>query len=511
MADLAELLDSFDRLVAAAAEVDPERAATAGEVGRRERRRRGYLGETVVVALAGGTGSGKSSLVNAMAGEEVAVTGPQRPTTSTPLAWIPSNPEPGLVRLLDDMGVQERIGQERVPWLAVIDLPDTDSVAEEHRRLVERMLPEVDAVVWVMDPEKYQDRALHEDYLAPLAAHGSRFRFVLNQIDRVREADRTILLDDLAASLRSDGIDSPVVLATAADPSAGDPWGVEELIDALRSLGEAKEVVHRRIFTDVCEAAEQLAESIGVETGGGTGFGSGWDRIRSSAAASIASDLAGTRGRAEVERAGRSAGRGAVRLVRPSQPPPSIPVAVPSESGPGRRVAVSQLDAMLASLGSSVAGNVRDQVRRVRGEIDHAVEDAALAVAVSGSVVPGDPPRWWDAARRIRWAGAATLAVGLLLLVDAVRADGPITMAGLLVAAGLAALVVPHAIAARSGGRWAGLGFDGLAGEVTGRVERELDRRIGRPLRDALRTRAGAATAYTEFRLLADAHLGSGA
>ncbi len=510
MADLAELLDTFDRLVAAAAIVDPEAAAVAGEVARRERRRRGYLGETVVVALAGGTGSGKSSLINALAGEDVAVTGPRRPTTSEPLAWIPANPEPGLVRLLDDMGVRERVGHDDLPWLAVIDLPDTDSVAEAHRRLVERMLPEVDAVVWVMDPEKYQDRALHEDYLEPLSAHGSRFLFVLNQLDRVHEPDRPVLLDDLRTSLRSDGIEWAVVIGTAADPAAGPPWGIDELIDSLRSLGEAKEVVHRRIVTDVCEAAERLAAAIGVETGGGTGFVSDWDRIRSTAAASIASDLAAPRSRSEIERAGRSAGRQAVRLIRAGHPPSAIPVVIPPESGPGRRAAVSQLDSVLAPLGTSVEGQVRDQVRRVRGEIDEAVQDAALAVAVSESVEPGDPPRWWAPARWVRWAGVVALAIGALMLFDSVRAGDSITVAAVAAAGGLMALAVPRAAAGSSGARWAGRGFEGLAGEVAGQVERELDRRIGRPLRDALRLRAATATAYTEFRLLANTLLGSG-
>ena len=101
MAELRDLIDRFDRLVAVSAGLVPDEAlAAAAEVGRRARDRRGYLGESVVVALAGGTGSGKSSLVNALANEVVAESGAQRPTTYDPLAWIPVNPEPGLVRLL---------------------------------------------------------------------------------------------------------------------------------------------------------------------------------------------------------------------------------------------------------------------------------------------------------------------------------------------------------------------------------------------------------------------------
>jgi predicted GTPase len=235
MPDLRDLIDRFDRLVATAEGLVPEPALeAAARVGRRARDRRGFLGDTVVVALAGGTGSGKSSLINALAGEIVAESGAQRPTTFEPLAWIPANPEPGLVRLLDSIGIADRVGQDRVPWLAVIDLPDTDSVSEDNRATVERVLPLVDAVVWVVDPEKYQDRVLHERYLSPLARHGDRFLFVLNHVDRVDSDDVGRLRTDLVESLEADGIERPTILTTAADPPLGDPIGIDEFIDAMR-------------------------------------------------------------------------------------------------------------------------------------------------------------------------------------------------------------------------------------------------------------------------------------
>ena len=509
MPDLVELLDAFDRLVATAAEIDPEAAGAAGRVASRERRRRGYLGDTVVVALAGGTGSGKSSLINALAGEEIALTGPQRPTTDQPLAWIPANPEPGLTRLLDDMGIGERAGHADLSWLAVIDLPDMDSVAGAHRTLVERLLPEVDAVVWVVDPEKYQDRTLHEDYLAPLNAHAARFRFVFNQIDRVAETDRSAVLADLRRSLRADGIDEPVVVATAADPVVGPPWGIDDLVVALRSLGAAKDVVRDRIVVDVVEAAERLAEVIGVEGGGGTGFAARWDEARVESASAAAEDLVGPAARREVVRAGRSAGSGAVRLIRPAPVPGSFPTPVPSESGPGRRRAASTLDGLLAGISATAHGEVAEQLRRIRARIDSEVEAGALAAAVGGSIRPGDAPRWWGPARWVRLLGSLGAAVGLAILVDALRTGGDLAVPGTIVALSLAAIVVPARLAAASGARWAGRGFDHQVEQVASLVDRELDRTVGRPIRAALRVRAGAAGAYSEFRLAAAAHLGS--
>lgn len=509
MADLVELLDAFDRLVATAAEVDPGAAAAAGRVASRERRRRGYLGDTVVVALAGGTGSGKSSLINALAGEEIALTGPQRPTTDRPMAWIPANPEPGLTRLLDDMGIGERAGHADLSWLAVIDLPDMDSVADAHRTLVERLLPEVDAVVWVVDPEKYQDRALHVDYLAPLAAHAARFRFVFNQIDRVGETDRSAVVADFRRSLRADGIDEPVVIATAADPPAGPPWGIAALVDSLRSLGAAKDVVRDRIVVDVMEAAERLAGVIAVEGGGGTGFAARWDEARAESASAAAEDLVGPAARREVVTAGRLAGSGAVRLIRPAPVPASFPTPVPSESGPGRRRAASILDDLLGRLSATAEGEVDERLRRIRARIDSEVEASSLAAAVGGSIRPGDVPRWWAPARWVRLVGALAAVVGISILVDAFRTGGDLAVPGTIIAISLASIVVPARLAAASGARWAGRGFDRLLEEVASLVDRELDRRVGRPIRDALRIRAGAAGAYAEFRLVAAAHLGS--
>ncbi|MDH3194228.1 MAG: 50S ribosome-binding GTPase, partial [Acidimicrobiia bacterium] len=99
MSDIARLLDLLDEAVGqAAASVGQEPVASCAELARSARKRVGYLGSSVVVALAGGTGSGKSSLLNAIAGEYVAEVAAIRPTTSEPLAWLPQMPEPGVVR-----------------------------------------------------------------------------------------------------------------------------------------------------------------------------------------------------------------------------------------------------------------------------------------------------------------------------------------------------------------------------------------------------------------------------
>ena len=160
--DLQSQLDALDLAVASACELfGRELLEDVAGTARDIRRRIGFLGETVVVALAGGTGSGKSSLLNALAGEGVAEVGVVRPTTQRPLAWIPARPEPGLTRLLDDLAIDDRVGHGRAEPLAVIDLPDLDSYDQDNLAVVRRLIPRIDMVAWVFDPLKYNDRSIH--------------------------------------------------------------------------------------------------------------------------------------------------------------------------------------------------------------------------------------------------------------------------------------------------------------------------------------------------------------
>ncbi|MDH3250740.1 MAG: 50S ribosome-binding GTPase, partial [Acidimicrobiia bacterium] len=265
MADLTRLFDAFDQLIGAAAGTLDEAAVRPhAEVARNVRRRSGFLGETVVVALAGGTGSGKSSLLNALAGEEVATVGAIRPTTSKPLAWIPETPEPGLTRLLDDMGVEQRVGHRADTALAIIDMPDVDSVVGAHRDIFEALLPRVDVVWWIVDPEKYNDRLLHKEYLEPLAEYHEQFLFVLNQIDRLDSSALTAVVDDLRRRLQADGIVDPSIVVVAARPPGRDPLGLDELWDAVHRRRDAKTSALRKLVVDVRRSAAAVAHLAGL-------------------------------------------------------------------------------------------------------------------------------------------------------------------------------------------------------------------------------------------------------
>jgi|AMFO01.1.fsa_nt_gi Predicted GTPase len=264
MPDVPELLDRLDLVVARAEGVVPDavRSRAAAEA-RRLRRRRGFLGDTFVMAIAGGTGSGKSSLLNAIAGEELASVSPVRPHTDAPLAWIPDGTDPAIGRLLDDLGVADRRRNDRLPGVALVDLPDMDSVAGWHRTVVEDLLPRVDAVLWVFDPVKYHDAILHEEFLAPVSGHGRRLVFVLNQTDRLDPGDVDRVRDHLLTILHADGYREPTLLLTAVPPQ-GPAEGIEALRDHLARRLDAKRVALTALAGDVHAAARLLARAAGV-------------------------------------------------------------------------------------------------------------------------------------------------------------------------------------------------------------------------------------------------------
>lgn len=231
------------------------------------RARLSYPDDVAVIALAGGTGSGKSSLFNVYIGEEASDVGGMRPTTGAPLAAVPAGRADSMAGYLDAIGIDDRVtypGKE----ICLIDLPDTDSVELDHRHQVDSLLGVVDLVIWVVDPEKYRDARLHQDYLQPMAPYSSQFLFVLNQIDRLRAEEQHAVEADLEAALVDDGITEPMLVAMAANPPAGPPMGLDALRSAIAVRLEPGSFVYDKLLTDLEATAGALADA----TGGGLDF-----------------------------------------------------------------------------------------------------------------------------------------------------------------------------------------------------------------------------------------------
>lgn len=236
-------LDALRELVGLSrTRLDSRTLAEAGRVLDEAAARRRLSGQHTVVAIAGATGSGKSQLFNALAGVTISETGVRRPTTAAPIACSWSD---GAASLIERLGIPPRLRRRPVQnaemeaqlrGLVLVDLPDHDSAVVQHREHVDRILDLVDAVIWVVDPEKYADAMLHERYLRPMAGHAEIMFVVLNQIDRLPGEATEQVLDDLRRLLDEDGIalgeyGEPGATVLALSALTGD--GVGELRETL--------------------------------------------------------------------------------------------------------------------------------------------------------------------------------------------------------------------------------------------------------------------------------------
>jgi len=208
-----------------------------------------------VVALAGGTGSGKSSLFNRLAGADFSTVGVTRPVTKDVHAcvWGVAGSGP----LLDWLGVPRRYryarasaldrGEDSLTGLVLLDLPDHDSVMTHASDLVDRVVGLADLMVWVLDPQKYADAAVHRRFLVPLAGHSDVLAVVLNQSDLLSADQIEDCVGDLRRLLDTEELPDVQILVT----SAATAEGMEELRKLLIDAVAARRAASARISADV--------------------------------------------------------------------------------------------------------------------------------------------------------------------------------------------------------------------------------------------------------------------
>ncbi|MFG3548153.1 GTPase [Streptomyces sp. NPDC047725] len=409
-------LDALRELVGLSrARLDSGTLAEAGRVLDEAAARRRLSGQHTVVAIAGATGSGKSQLFNTLAGVTISETGVRRPTTAAPIACSWSD---GAASLLDRLDIPGRLrrrplqhpdAEPPLRGLVLIDLPDHDSAAVQHREQVDRILALVDAVIWVVDPEKYADAMLHERYLRPMAGHAEVTFVVLNQVDRLPGEAAEQVLDDLRRLLDEDGIalgeyGEPGATVLALSALTGD--GVGELRESLSQFVTERQAPARRIAADVDAAAGRL-RSLYV-TGRRTGLSEEAreefaDRLADAVGATAAGEAAE---RAWLRNANRACGTPWLRLWRwynDRREPATgrLPARAQADEEITARQRVEQAvravsDRAAAGLPAPWAQAMREAAARGARELPEALDE----LAVKQGVEPGRPPRpgWWPVA-----------------------------------------------------------------------------------------------------------------
>lgn len=239
---------------------DSLRAAHADSV-----QRVGFPGDAYVLALVGGTGVGKSSLLNALAHGVVSAASVRRPTTAEPIAWVPRTEREALGPLLEWLDIREvREHEEKdLGLVAILDLPDVDSIAPEHRARVESLLPRIDAVAWIADPEKYADAVLHDQFFRSWLPRIARQVVVVNKADRVSVDDGRRIRRDVEADVaRETGGSAHVAVLLS---STAQEHGMDDLRAWLSAGVDAKAIVRARIAATIVAGTGEVARQAGID------------------------------------------------------------------------------------------------------------------------------------------------------------------------------------------------------------------------------------------------------
>ncbi|MET8004571.1 YfjP family GTPase [Nonomuraea glycinis] len=451
-----------------------EAVAAARTVTERAGIRRRLSVEHTVAALAGATGSGKSSLFNVLAGEELSAVGVTRPTTATAQAalWDGEGAGP----LLDWLEVPRRHSASSgdLSGLVLLDLPDHDSIRLAHRLEVDRLVELVDLLVWVLDPQKYADAAVHERYLRPLAGHQDVMVVVLNQIDRLPEAAVARCLGDLRRLLDEDGLTGVPVVGVSARTGAG----LAELRVLLANRVSERRSWSARLAADVITAADHLAaasadgsvELVRVTDGMGAGRselvradGQGVGRVELvrvaegqgagrldrpltaalSKAAGVPLVVAAVR-KGHRHRAVIATGWPVTRWVRRFRPDPlrRLRIGVAAEREPvghtslpaASAVQRAQVETAIRDVGEAAATDLPQAwgaaVRRAARSREAELPDAVDRAVGRTSLRETRRPRWWRAVNVLQWLLFATMVagagwLGALLAMDYLRLPQP--------------------------------------------------------------------------------------
>lgn len=183
------------------------------------------------VAFIGGTGVGKSALLNRLARKPIAKSGIARPTSKEITLFHHQDISLPNLSLVDiQIANHDDESQKNVVWL---DMPDFDSTNIHNKELVLSWLQHIDVLIYVVSPERYRDEKAWRLLLAEGATHG--WLFVMNQYDR----GETAQFDDFEKQLHIAGFSAPMIFKTSCtEKIENDEF--EKLANTLTTLATQK-------------------------------------------------------------------------------------------------------------------------------------------------------------------------------------------------------------------------------------------------------------------------------
>jgi hypothetical protein len=275
----------------------------------------------------------------------------------------------------------------------------------------------VDVLVWVVDPQKYADAALHDRYLKPLAAHADVMLVVLTQVDLLTPAQREQCLRDLRRLLTTEGLSRVSVLPVSTVTGEG--------VDALR------QAMAKHVADKLAAAESGTAKSAALSK-------TSLDRMNTTlAAAAGAPVVTDAVGQAWRYRGGLATGWPALSWLAKLKPDPLRRLhldrfgggkrpeidpsrvgrtSLPSTSG----VQKARVDTALRALGDEASDGLSrgwaGAIRTAARSRQEALPDA-LDRAVATTDLDLDKHRnWWNLVRVLQWLLIVAVVAGLVWL-----------------------------------------------------------------------------------------------
>ncbi|GAA3724910.1 dynamin family protein [Salinactinospora qingdaonensis] len=268
----------------------------------------------LLIAIAGSTGAGKSTLVNSLVGEQVTTTGVRRPTTNSPVlachpddvgwfseaSFLPSLPrvrQQGLAMPGKD-GMLVLAASECMPQgVALLDTPDVDSAVAAHHEFAAKFLDAADLWVFVTTSRRYADARVWE-FLQVARDRDTSLAVVLSRVPR---RGRQQLLDHFGAMLDANGLQHAAQFTISETDQIADGRFTANTVDPIRSYladvaGDLaqRDTVSRRTFIGVLDSfrtrVPELAKQVETQVEAGAKLAAGAETAFSTALTDIEED-----------------------------------------------------------------------------------------------------------------------------------------------------------------------------------------------------------------------------
>lgn len=270
--DLSDLLESRARL--APSDADAVKATRLkGHIDDFLIPRAIDLEAPLLIVILGSTGSGKSSLFNAIAGERLSEVGVLRPTTRIAhvLAHSDSQIPRGIEALVEEGLVEVVRRPTGLEHLVVVDAPDFDSIEAGNRSISRRLLEAADLIVFVTTDTRYADE-VPWTILARARERGLPVLTVINRLPRGTE-DRLAVVADYRRLLEAGGLTGPASPAIDVvgveigdldeDVSGLARSSIEPVIESLRRLVDNNQERLQLVRDGLVRALNGLPPAVG--------------------------------------------------------------------------------------------------------------------------------------------------------------------------------------------------------------------------------------------------------